>query len=473
MMLRRALLWLAALAAVVVCLSGCACSESAPTSPDDAAISADASSPDSPLADGGADANVTTDATPGCSSPGALDPTFGDGGVAVPFLPGKINNAQAVVIEPNTQRILIGGTTTLDSALQACVVTRLLPSGAYDPTFGIGGVALGKIDGWDCSLDDIALQDDGKIVGVGSMGRLPEGSQGVLVRFDADGRVDTTFGAAGFATFRVDSFSQGWGVAIDARGRIVVAAQSIRGDAQNESFRYLALRYLSDGTLDPSFGTNGYVVTTFGGTFPALDDIANDVVIQSDGRILVVGGANPEVSVENFGAIRFDDDGTRDPTYGVDGGAMASFGVGATANGVALDSLGRAVLVGETGMGNAGITRLLTNGSVDTSFGDGGTYVLPASGSTVQGVFVSPFDARIVAVGWSHMAGMEVARFEPDGVPDTSFGNQGLVALSTSPHGTFGYDVAIQADRKIVAVATRGDALPTPKQDFVVARFCP
>ena len=140
-----------------------------------------------------------------CPAPGALDPSFGDGGIAFPSLPGTVNNAQAVAIEKDTGRILVGGATAVVWGTNfSCAVAAVGADGAFDSAFGNNGIATVTLPGYDCSFDDIAIQNDGKIVGVGGINGGTGSSEIGVIRLNRDGTLDTTFATQGIARYRLE-----------------------------------------------------------------------------------------------------------------------------------------------------------------------------------------------------------------------------------------------------------------------------
>ncbi|HVD95041.1 MAG TPA: delta-60 repeat domain-containing protein, partial [Candidatus Limnocylindria bacterium] len=131
-----------------------------------------------------------------------------------------------------------------------------------------------------------------------------------------------------------------------------------------------------DGDLDPTFGTDGKVLTDFDHS----TDIANAVAIQADGKLVVVGTTyqDNDFSTEDFAVARYNPDGTLDKTFGAGGKVQTDFpGLAAVASSVVIQPDGKIVVAGGafplfTFLGNFKVVRYNSNGSLDTSFGDGG-----------------------------------------------------------------------------------------------------
>ena len=351
---------------------------------------------------------------------------------------------------------------------------RVLAPGDLDPTFGVGGIVrtelFSNLTGTR-EAKDIAIQSDGKYVVVGS-------GLGV-VRYMPDGQIDPTFGFGGAAAFGgpapFDSVSAN-AVEIQSNGRIVVGGE--RRVAGNTNF--FVARYLTDGSLDTSFGTGGMVETDFAGT---SNDILHDLVIQPGGEI-VAAGFSMNSGVYDFGLARYTSAGALDTSFdGPSGTGNGKFSVSASSGddhiyGIALQSDGKIVAVGDAKRGTNpefALARFNSNGSLDNSFDADGTVdgirYDGAAGAIRQlflDVVIQPSDGKIV-VGGSTMANgtedFEVRRYETNGANDTTFGS---VITPIGSTFDFVWKVALQADGKIVAA---GNAHNGANYDMAVARY--
>src|SRR5262249_5240268 len=233
----------------------------------------------------------------------------------------------------------------------------------------------------------------------------------------------------------------------------------------------------SGGMLDTTFGTNGIVVTHFGAL---SDDTGNALAIQSDGKIVVVGGGGPSTS--QFELARYNTDGSLDTSRGQGGKVTTSFGTGAShALGVALQSDGRIVVVGDAFMGSATGTdfaaaRYNSDGSLDTTFGQGGKVTTNFTlnfADSAKGVALQA-DGKIVVVGFTFGGtatndNFAVVRYSADGSLDASFGQGGKVSTNFSGASIDdAYAVAIQSDGKIVLAGTSNRI---GNFDFALARY--
>jgi uncharacterized delta-60 repeat protein len=227
-------------------------------------------------------------------------------------------------------------------------------------------------------------------------------------------------------------------------------------------------------TLDPSFGTGGKVITNFGGD----NDFAHSVVIQPDGKIVAAGTATLSRGIE-FALARYNSDGTLDTTFGIGGTVTTDFSVTDVAFSVALQTDGKIVAAGVThidGINNIALARYNSDGTLDASFGTGGrvTTNFAGVGAVAFSVAVQP-DGKVVVAGWANIAGgadFALARYNSDGTLDASFGTGGKVttnfADSQGSSLASVFSIAVQPDGKIIAA---GDAKLDGGYDFALARY--
>lgn len=234
---------------------------------------------------------------------GTLDTTLdGDGKVTTSVSVGD-DSAEAVAIQPDG-KIVVAGDSWTETGWDGIDVVRYEPDGSIDTAFGTGGVATveftdGSPGGGD-GAGGVAIQSDGKIVVAGDAGLCCEYTSSFgVARFNDDGTLDTTFSGNGevVTNFTKNDDSAG-DVAIQADGKIV--AVGVAGYQWGKIATFALVRYDTDGTLDRTFGNRGKLRTPFRATVPSdpigiLGAWAGAVAIQTDGRIVAVGGADREV----------------------------------------------------------------------------------------------------------------------------------------------------------------------------------
>jgi uncharacterized delta-60 repeat protein len=387
---------------------------------------------------------------------------------------------------------------------------RLTPAaGQLDPTFGTGGVVTTNIGGPTqvSGRAAVATQPDGKVVAVGtSTDAYAGGNRVAVVRYNADGSLDPTFGTGGevvltFATATAPvTPSTAGGVAVDAAGRIVVAGVATLGN----SSAFAAARLTPAGLPDPTFGTGGRVVLPGFGGGSVESDAPAGVALDPAGRIVLAGTTSAVLSGTRMAAARLNADGSLDPTFGTGGEvALPLFGFDATtadtAFGVAVDPAGRAVLGGAAFGIISGITgtrmaaaRLTPDGRLDPTFGAGGVVTLPRFGTAptaendfARGVTLDPA-GRILLAGVAHGsfpdgAGDRIAaaRLTSAGTLDATFGSGGEVMLPRFTPSSLTEDdtaagVAVDPAGRIVLGGTASSLVLSGTQyRFAAARLTP
>jgi uncharacterized delta-60 repeat protein len=412
------------------------------------------------------------------AAPGDLDPSFGRDGRVTTGFAGRTSWANAVAIQADGRIVTVGGAVGggLDSRF---VLARYTRKGRLDPSFGGDGRVNLASRGSETYATDVAIQANGKIVVVGS-DRFKFG----VARLKPDGTLDRSFGGDGQVATGFDgSRAIAYAVAIQRNGKIVVAGTNFPGCGGNDSHFALA-RYQRDGSLDPTFGDSGRVITEVGGLCVA-DTFISALAIQNNGKIVAVGSSSGAA----FVLARYDSQGALDPTFGGDGLVATAFpdNLGLEANDVALGSDGTILAAGWAAYETAGgfadrfaLARYLSDGTLDTTFsGDGmvstsfpgaGHSSCPCGirGARADAVAIQA-DGGIVALGTAsgqhRRVWFALARYDEGGTLDPTFGGDGRVA---SHFGRFSiaHGLAIQENQRIVAAGTN-------RRRFVLARYQP
>jgi uncharacterized delta-60 repeat protein len=389
-------------------------------------------------------------------------------------------------------------------------------AGGLDPAFGTGGtvVTSANYDG-SAPPSGVLVQPNGEIVVIAQLTNpATDGSFGV-VRYEANGALDTSFGTGGEATASFTDFintpNDG---ALQPNGDIVVV-----GDAENATDtvnEFAVARFTSSGILDSSFGTGGEVTTAFGGVL----NPATSVLVQPNGDILVGGS---DLKVAKTGTLTalamYNSNGTPDTSFGADG-TVAVDAVGPVAA-LGEDAAGDIFVVGDSGeiaefspagvlqasVTAAPVTVSSTGGISSTAFQANGSYLvsttvgtgvrrdsdaqvvrhLPAgtvdpsfvnppfdfadnavvATNAIQALAVTP-DGQIVVTGLHSPASgpiVGLARLDSDGALDTTFATGGT---ETGPPGQ-GSAIAVQPNEDIVVAGELEEAGQTPR--LVVQRY--
>lgn len=191
------------------------------------------------------------------------------------------------------------------------------------------------------------------------------------------------------------------------------------------------------GTLDPTFGNGGKVVTSI---TPGQDK-AYGVAIQTDGRIIVAGHSSSTITGKDFAVIRYNSDGSLDNTFGNNGIATTDLQTGSddVAYSIALQADGKIVLAGYSDNGSnkdAALVRYNNDGSLDNTFGNNGIVLTDFENSQldeIKVVKVHPLTGNIIVGGSSvistYIGKPVIARYLYDGTLDYSFNQTGIKTL--------------------------------------------
>lgn len=294
------------------------------------------------------------------------------------------NTVEAVAIAPDGKIVVAGCTVRADSdpPNYDFGVARFNTDLSADTSFGNGGSRVGAFDIGgdyaDCATS-VAVLADRSIVAAGtargSDGRL----KAALLKLAADGSADAVFGNNGRVWFDASQWSTGNvainAIALDRRGRLVVAGGRQIWDGADQDFIVARLNP-TNGALDTTFGGSGMVSLLFDLASP-FTDVANDVLVQGDGRILVAGEASAANATTVFALARLYDNGSPDGGFGNGGKSYGTFSPPSqTSN---QQDAGRSIALGGGGLFVAGPGREQGGGArfgiaklqLDSIFADG------------------------------------------------------------------------------------------------------
>ncbi|HEX2617216.1 MAG TPA: T9SS type A sorting domain-containing protein, partial [Flavobacteriales bacterium] len=315
--------------------------------------------------------------------------------------------ARAVAVQPDQKIIVAGVSLDALSVFQGAVI-RLNADGTLDTSFGTGGLITLPIGGASAEVNDITVQADGKILVVGR--GLHPGNDVAVLRFHPDGTLDTDWGGTGMVFTDAGGNDNAFAIEVGLDGSVFVSG----GGGAIATIDVILIRYDEHGVPDPAFGEEGVVLTDLGGT----PDVGYALVLRPDGRIIVGGMTNT-------------------PT--------------------GLDVL---------------VLQYLPDGTLDGSFGTGGVVITPAtSGPDVATSIGLQTDGRIVVGGLADSGGASdllIVRYLPDGTLDNTFDLDGMVTTNIGP----GYDEltgsVIQSDGKILGC---GRTDTNGSIDFLLVRY--
>ncbi|MFT3953748.1 MAG: delta-60 repeat domain-containing protein [Piscinibacter sp.] len=409
--------------------------------------------------------------------PGAIDTSFQGGAQFVS--PGEGEDyAAALAVQPDGKVLSVGWTSTAAGGTDLALV-RHGRDGVLDAGFGSGGkVVTGfAASGGADQAYAVALQRDGKILVGGSTATSGTDLDFLLVRYHADGRLDTSFGQGGkvvtsfgTSTDRINA------ILVQDDGKIVVGGESDQGSTTT-GIDFALARYNTDGSLDAGFGNAGKVLT------PVRSQSARDSIyamtwqqVGNQKRIVAVGGEG------DFAAVRYLADGQLDGGFGSGGKVGALFGstIGA-ARAVLATPQGQLVLAGSS-MNDVALARLNADGTLDAGFGTGGRVItaLAADNWDAATALVRQADGKLIVGGWVYegagsAGNFALLRYSGDGAADATFGSAGRVVtpVAAPMQRDAGRALALQADDRIstVRVLQAGEASKDGGYQFALLRY--
>jgi uncharacterized delta-60 repeat protein len=404
------------------------------------------------------------------AAPGDLDSTFGVGGKAIITI--AASKSVALAVASQGEKTIVAG-YIFNGDVNDMVVARLDSSGSLDATFGSSGSTIVQIPAGNSAPTSLAIQSDGKIVVVGSV-NVGTNRKFALVRLDLNGALDPSFGTGGIVTTSLGiSQDVANSVVIQPDGKILVGGWS----RQASSPDFAIVRYQSNGSLDSSFGTGGFVLTNFNGT---SQDTGECIALSPDGKIILGGTYNDHVTGSFLAVAKYLPNGALDVTFG-SGGKVTTFVASTPGNTngsvetLAIQNDGKIVVGGHFSNGTKGsflLGRYLPSGVLDANFGIEGIVISNLTSGHDYGecVLVQP-DGKILFAGYSlpisRASDFLLARYNANGILDPTFGSGGRVVTD------FGADdeassMVLQSDGRVVlAGLTRSG----PTHNFALARY--
>jgi len=394
----------------------------------------------------------------------------GTGAVATKIDPSEFEYALAVALQPTDNKMIAAGHSAL-AGQGVIALVRYNANGTLDSapgSFGSGGIVRTAVGSDNVEAVAVAVQADGKIVVAGTLLAPDFSGKGVaLLRYNANGTLDTTFGGTGIVTRTIGTGSDtaAAALALQVDGKIVVAGHAFTGTKTD----IVLLRYNANGTLDSvpgSFGNGGIVITALTSNAAALA-----IQLQPADNKIVAAGSVGNFSDSSMDAVllRYNTDGTLDTTtFGVGGIVQTDIGSGNNfANAIALQPAdGKIVVAGHANVNflldtsDIALLRYDANGSPETTFGGvpQGKVVTNLGGfDNAFSVGLQSSDGKIVVSGNTGFAGsfpgVAVLRYDASGALDPTFGTGGVVTTPATGPSTIasGNAVLIHPDGIVVA----------------------
>ncbi len=401
-------------------------------------------------------------------SPGEFDLSYGVNGKRI--LPLGTANAfsRSMVIQPDGKAVL--ACITNNATSNDFAVVRLLENGQPDPDFGTGGIVSTDFFDKTDVAEAVALDEFNRIIVAGYVEQV-DGFEFAVARYLPDGRLDETFDGDGRATVALGATAFCKDVAIQADNKIVIGGYVLNPlSATNE---YTLVRFDTTGQLDPTFDGEGIVMTHMG----MGAGVANALTIQPDGKIVLAGQVfNEATFFWEIGIARYDTDGTLDPAWDHDGIVFAPVaGVNPTINEIVLQSDDKIIVGGYSGTAPSNnkftVARFHSNGTPDESFDEDGI-VIDSYGfedNQINAMVLQP-DGHLIIAGTTLVGNVDrfaLARLDAAGHFDEPFGDEGKVVSVISQNDGISA-MALQGDGKLVVA---GESFDGTRFNIVAARY--
>ncbi len=436
---------------------------------------------------------------------GTLNQSFADNGILITNYTDQNNIINAVAIQ-NDSKIIVAGAIAVNE-ISTLALVRYWPDGTLDNSFGTDGIVMTDINAYAPSgvgsfAQDIKILNDGKILVVATLVSTSSYlSDSVIVKYNANGTLDTTFASNGVAADNILSSTESVSsMVIENSGDIILGATKVTTPSTTTT--WLVRRYDSNGSKVKTFETPNTGIT------PNYNDKLYNMSIDADGKLVAVGTLNTVIGNKSA-IVRFDINGSLDTTFDTDGILTTSLSeeahevmfkdngkiiIAAQANSdafmmmkfsidgtldsyVSTPSVGtlskalmqlddKVVMIGN--QSNKFVTLVYgSNGTISNYFsGDGIDKQEIESGYDTLSDIALQKDEKIIAVGDGTLA-----RYDTNGSLDTSFADNGKMFFSFKNSGIGkAKAVAIDSDNKIV-IAGYSYNTTTSSNEFSLIRF--
>jgi uncharacterized delta-60 repeat protein len=390
---------------------------------------------------------------------------FGDHGQVTTAVGSGSDVAYALVVDEQGRFVAAG--TSWNGSSYDFALTRHSKEGVPDETFGTGGiVTTAASPGRDNYVLGVALEPDGSIVAAGSSWKDSVGRI-AIARYLANGTLDGSFGTEGIALSAMSAESLSANAVLGGdSGKIVLAGGVSEGSVASD---FLAVRFDAAGNVDDAFGNHGRATSDFG----AFDE-ALGAARANDGKI-VLGGYTESSDGALFAATRLTAEGTPDLEFGFTGKITVDFGGGSNvANAIAIQPDGKILLAGVHDDGvhqQIALARLTSRGELDATFGAGGKVLTSVGMNSVANAIVIYPSGRIAVAGESDHAAL-VVRYDASGALDAMLGASAAVTIPAGgPEAQARAQAAILESNGSLALA--GAANAGANDDFGLSALCP
>jgi uncharacterized delta-60 repeat protein len=365
--------------------------------------------------------------------------------------------------------------TSMLTLLFLCTYVNAQVGGGLDVSFNTSGYAINpqSVTGDDFG-NSIAVQNDGKVLAAVV---VPE-EWFKIIRYKLDGTPDGSFGSGGVVTIRQNPIktAQSYAIALQSDGKIIVGGNTWTDD--NNDFALVRLK--TDGVVDSSFGTNGWVYTPVSPitVYPFGDDKISKIVVLPDNSIIAAGHAYNGID-DDFALAKYDANGVLVTSFGTNGKINLDVNNDDYVTGLGVTSTGNIVVAGNSNTStNTDITvaQFTAAGVIDPGFNSGSVLTTGITGNyEVHGLAIQSND-YIVITGLTppnSAKDVYVARIKPDGTFDTNFGGTGQLWINYASgiSNDEGRSVTVQSDGKIIIAGITDAVTPPSQYDVLLIRL--
>lgn len=409
--------------------------------------------------------NTTDYVTRRFNTDAANDASFGSNGKVTTAVANGYNLANAVALQPDGKIVVAGYSYENPNVKTEVSVVRYTSNGNLDTSFSNDGMLTSPVESSNDDLSIVLVQPDDKLIAVGTKKNYATNgelfSDIILSKYNANGSLEPSFGNEGKVT---SSFGQNLnriiGAIVQPDGSIVLANSytTFLDSTQHSEL----IKYHNNGNIDTNFGSNGKLSTN-----PLVG-----LISQADGKIIFLEVTTNNQNNTVFTVKRYHNNGTADASFNTDGGLDLIENLNVLSNtigkNIAIQNDGKIVLCftapNQNNISGIKVIRLNADGSIDSSFStpaaDDFTYA--------DAVFIKP-DNKIVVTG-SDFTYFKTFQYHPDGSIDTAYGTNGILSSTLDTNYRTIKDVFFQPDGKfIVALSKYAD--PLENYDFVTRRF--
>ncbi len=399
-------------------------------------------------------------------------------GLVMTDIGGGDDSATSILVQ-NDGKIVVAG-NTFNGTDDDIALLRYLENGQLDPSFGEDGMVTIDISNTDDHASHLLIQEDGKLVVSGYTSNGTD-NDFALLRFHQNGDPDLTLGNGGIVVTDLLGTEGKGGTVLQLENGNYLQGGMVKSESPCTqgvfTYDFALLQYLENGFLDTSFGSNGFVLTDFN----CDQDYGEVLAIQSDGKILL-GGSIYISPAQDFSLARYLPDGTLDTSFGTNGMVITELGDGYDfSKGIMIQDSpgGKIILSGaifqeNSGGYNFGILRYLSDGTLDTSFGTDGITTFDFSNGidVADGILELP-NGNIILAGWAEIGSNRdfgIAMLFPNGSPNLNFGISGKMTIDFGFGDDYGHAVCLGKDGKILVAGGSFNGLD---MDIAIAQFDP